>query len=124
MKFQALSILKPAVENIINGSKINEIRSWVPTSLPIHNVIIVQNNNYLSNDCDVDEGLAMALVDFTSVTPWTYDLFLNQNNQTTLNKKWKPGYFIWMIENVRPLPKAIPCEARKGIYTLDLDIIL
>ncbi|MCU6339274.1 hypothetical protein KW823_22360 [Enterobacter quasiroggenkampii] len=123
MKYQALSILKPAVENIINGSKINEIRSWVPASLPLCNVIIVQNNNYLINDDDVDDGLAMALVDFTSVSPWTYDIFLSQNNQTTLNKKWKPGYFIWKIENVRPLHKAISCEARKGIYIIDLDIL-
>lgn len=123
MKYQALSIMKPAVENIINGSKINEIRSWVPDYLPLFNVIIVQNNNYLLNDDDVDEGIAMALVDFTSVSPWTYDIFLKQNHQTTLNKQWKPGYFIWRIENVRPLPKAIPCEARKGIYILDLDVI-
>ena len=123
MKYQALSIMKPAVENIINGSKINEIRSWVPNSLPLFNVIIVQNNNYLLNDDDVDEGIAMALVDFTSVSPWTYDIFLSQNHQTTLNKQWKPGYFIWRIENVRPLPKAIPCEARKGIYILDLDVL-
>ena len=65
----------------------------------------------------------MALVDFTSVSPWTYDIFLSQNNQTTLNKKWKPGYFIWKIENVRPLHKAISCEARKGIYIIDLDIL-
>ncbi|SCC32756.1 hypothetical protein GA0061071_11369 [Kosakonia oryzendophytica] len=123
MKYQALSIMKPAVENIINGSKINEIRSWVPNSFPLYNVLIVQNNNYLRNDDDVDEGIAMALVDFTSVSPWTHDIFLKQNNQTTLDKKWKPGYFLWRIENVRPLSKAIPCEARKGVYILDLDII-
>jgi hypothetical protein len=116
--------MKPAVENIINGSKINEIRSWVPDTIPLYDVLIVQNNNYLLNDDDIDEGVAMALVDFTSVSPWTHEIYLNQNNETILDKQWKPGYFIWRIENVRPLVKAIPCVAKKGIYILDLDIIL
>lgn len=124
MKYQALSIMKPAVENIIKGSKINEIRSWVPDAIPLYDVLIVQNNNYLLNDDDIDEGVAMALVDFTSVSPWTHEIYLNQNNETILDKQWKSGYFIWRIENVRPLVKAIPCVAKKGIYILDLDIIL
>lgn len=123
MKYQALSILRPAVENIINGSKLIEIRSWVPQTIPLYNVIIVQNHNYLSADDDVDEGNAMAMVDFTAVTPWTYELFSKQNNETTLNKQWKPGYYIWTIENVRPFSTSIPCKAKKGIYTLELDFL-
>lgn len=56
MKFQAISILTPAVENIINGSKSIEIRSWYPETIPLKNVILVQNDKYLKNQSDIDHG--------------------------------------------------------------------
>lgn len=122
MKYQAISILNPAVENILNGSKSIEIRSWHPETMPLNNVILVQNEKYLKNQMDVDFGVAMAIVDFVSVREWLYEDYLRQNQDTTLNKPWFSGYFVWEIKNVRPLHKPIPCLARKGIYTLDLDV--
>lgn len=123
MNYQAISILNPAVENIINGSKTIEIRSWKPDTIPLKNVVLVQNEKYLVNQNDFDLGTALAVVDFVSVREWSYDEFLMQNTNTTLNKKWAPGYFIWEIDNIRPLNKAVECVARKGIYLIDLDIV-
>ncbi|MNG63975.1 hypothetical protein D3C79_222110 [compost metagenome] len=122
MNFQALSILKPAVNNILNGSKELEIRSWTPPQLPLNNVILVQNEKYLINQDDEDNGLAMAIVDFTSVIPWTKDIFVNQEASTTMSKEWKPGYFLWVMKNVRKIEIPVLCRAKKGIYTLDLDL--
>lgn len=123
MNYQAISILNPAVENIINGSKSIEIRSWKPDTIPLKNVVLVQNEKYLKNQHDLDCGVALAVVDFVSVREWSYEEFLKQNANTTLNKKWTPGYFIWEIENVRPLKKTVDCIAKKGIYLLELDIV-
>ncbi|MHA3383884.1 hypothetical protein ACX1GN_03735 [Yersinia enterocolitica] len=122
MEYQAISILDPAVENIINGSKSIEIRSWHPEALPLKNVILVQNEKYLKNQSDEDVGIALAIVDFVSVRELSYEEFLKQNKNTILNKTWAPGYFIWVIENVRPLKIPVACLARKGIYTLNLDV--
>ncbi|EAA4385184.1 ASCH domain-containing protein [Salmonella enterica subsp. enterica serovar Enteritidis] len=122
MKFQAISILTPAVENIINGSKSIEIRSWYPETMPLKNVILVQNDKYLKNQSDIDHGMAMAIVDFVSVRNWSYEDYLKQNQETTLNKPWSPGYYVWEIKNVRILKKSVPCVARKGIYTIDLNM--
>ena len=73
MKYQAISILNPAVENILNGSKSIEIRSWHPETMPLNNVILVQNKKYLKNQMDVDFGVAMAIVDFVTVREWLYE---------------------------------------------------
>ncbi|EOV9690682.1 hypothetical protein ACN5PQ_002411 [Cronobacter turicensis] len=120
MKYQALSILQPAVVLIIDGKKKQEIRSWLPPSLPLKNILLVQNENYLSSDDDEDEGLAMALVDFTEFSNWTEEEYLQQGLKNTLGRVWKPGYYTWKIENIRKLMKPIPCKAKKGIYEVEL----
>lgn len=122
MNYQAISILSPAVENIMNGSKSIEIRSWKPGIIPLNNVVLVQNKKYLKNQYDEDFGVALAIADFVSVREWSYEDFLRQDENTTLSKSWAPGYFVWEIENVRPLKRAVECVARKGIYILDLYI--
>ncbi len=120
MKYQALSILQPAVVLIIDGKKKQEIRSWLPPSLPLKNILLVQNEKYLSSDDDEDEGLAMALVDFTEFSNWTEEEYLQQGLKNTLGRVWKPGYYTWKIENIRKLMKPIPCKAKKGIYEVEL----
>lgn len=45
----------------------------------------------------------MAIVDFVSVRNWSYEDYLKQNQETTLNKPWSPGYYVWEIKNVRTL---------------------
>lgn len=122
MIYRALSILSPAVENIINGSKKVEIRSWAPSIIPLKNLVLVENYHYLVNNQDIDDGYALAIVDIVNILPWTEDMFLAQNDETKLNKKWQPDYFVWIIENVRPLQRPIKCMALKGIYNIDLDI--
>jgi len=121
MKYQALSILKPAVELIINGEKTHEIRSWLPPFLPLKNILLVQNENYLISDSDEDNGLALALVDFTDFSDWTEDESHRQGKNYTLGRVWKPGYYSWKIENLRKISKPIPCIAKKGIYEVFLD---
>ncbi|EBT4611764.1 hypothetical protein CLJ29_21940, partial [Salmonella enterica subsp. enterica serovar Adelaide] len=83
---------------------------------------LVQNDKYLKNQSDIDHGMAMAIVDFVSVRNWSYEDYLKQNQETTLNKPWSSGYYVWEIKNVRILKKYVPCVARKGIYTIDLNM--
>ena len=53
MKYKALSIVYPAVENILNGSKDVEIRSWMPPDIPMRNLVLIENSRYL-NDGEVE----------------------------------------------------------------------
>lgn len=123
MKYQALSILKPAVDLILDGQKNIEIRSWLPPEIPMKNVVIVQNQKYLSTDEDIDDGVALAIVDFTEFKIWTEDDYNAGNPSINLGRTWKEGYFTWKIENIRRLTKPIICKAMKGIYELDLNDI-
>ncbi|WP_262362767.1 ASCH domain-containing protein, partial [Providencia rustigianii] len=123
MKYQALSILKPAVDLILDGKKNIEIRSWLPPEIPMKNVVIVQNQKYLSSDEDIDDGIALAIVDFTEFKIWTKNDYNDSDPSIRLGRTWKEGYFTWKIENIRRLTKPIRCKAMKGIYQLDLNDI-
>ncbi|CAH3472367.1 ASCH domain-containing protein [Citrobacter freundii] len=123
MEYQALSILKPAVDLILDGKKNIEIRSWLPPEIPMKNVVIVQNQKYLSSDEDIDDGVALAIVDFTEFKVWTEDDYNENGFSVSLGRTWKEGYFTWKIENIRKLKKPILCKAMKGIYQLELNDI-
>ncbi|WP_206023448.1 ASCH domain-containing protein [Hafnia alvei] len=123
MEYQALSILKPAVDLILDGKKNIEIRSWLPPEFPMKNVVIVQNQKYLSSDEDIDDGVALAIVDFTEFKIWTEDDYNKNGFSVSLGRTWKEGYFTWKIENIRKLKKPILCKAMKGIYQIELNDI-
>ncbi|MEG0488679.1 MAG: ASCH domain-containing protein, partial [Acinetobacter sp.] len=48
--YQALSIVAPAGQWVSEGKKTLEIRSWQPESLPLKDLLIVENKNYLIQD--------------------------------------------------------------------------
>lgn len=124
MVYKTLSIMFPAVRNILNGSKKVEIRSWSPPTVPLKNIVLVENHHYLAHEEDRDDGYALAIVDIIDVQPWTKEMFLQQNSETKLNKQWSQGYYVWRLDNIRKLDKPLKCMALKGIYEVDLDISL
>jgi hypothetical protein len=62
-QFLALSIVTPNGTRIAEGIKTLEVRSWIPTQLPVKDLLIVENQNFLVKDTDEEEGVAVALVD-------------------------------------------------------------
>ncbi|CDG76858.1 ASCH domain-containing protein [Acinetobacter nosocomialis] len=51
-QFLALSVVAPNGIYIAQGVKTLEVRSWVPTELPLKDLLIVKNKNFLMNDGD------------------------------------------------------------------------
>ncbi len=51
-QFLALSIVTPNGTRIAKGIKTLEVRSWVPTQLPVKDLLIVENQNFLVKDTD------------------------------------------------------------------------
>ncbi len=72
-KLKALSIVAPACERIISGQKKLEIRSWRPEHLPLCDLVIVQNTQFLHKDGDEQIGTAMAIIDIVAVHTWRKD---------------------------------------------------
>ncbi|GAA5016818.1 ASCH domain-containing protein [Acinetobacter puyangensis] len=113
--YQALSIVTPAGQQIAKGIKTLEIRSWLPPQLPLKDLLIVENQNYLSEDGDEEPGIAVALVDIESVHDWRED-----EVEAATASYWATGYYAWVISNVRPLTQPIDVMAKRKIYQINL----
>ncbi len=100
MIFQALSVLSPAGSLIRSGRKTIEVRDWQPSTLPLHNLLIVQNSVPLSDETPADDaGAVVALVDVVAVRDWQ-----PEDLEKSRSEKFEAGYQAWELTNVRPLP--------------------
>ena len=116
MIVDALSIVSPSVQNIVAGKKVVEIRRWLPPEIPFLNLVLVENEIYLTEEGQEDSnGLARAVVDITGVHEWTHEEAESQGID------WVPNYVCWELSNVRPIVPPIPCVAKRKIYNIDLN---
>ncbi|GEM_PF-3754985 len=72
-QYTALSVVAPNAGRIVQGQKTLEVRSWHPEALPLKDVVIVENQNFLLQDGAEESGLAVALVDIEAVHAWRVD---------------------------------------------------
>jgi len=115
----ALSIVSPSVRNILAGKKVVEIRRWLPPEIPFLNLLLVENEVYLTEEGQEDpNGLARAIVDITGVHEWTPEEAKSQGVE------WIPDYICWELSNVRCIEPPIPCVARRKIYKIDIGACL
>ncbi|WP_343568584.1 ASCH domain-containing protein [Acinetobacter sp.] len=115
-QFLALSVVAPNGTHIAQGVKTLEVRSWVPTELPLKDLLIVENQNFLINDGDEEEGIAIALVDVVSIHVWQ-----NDEIEPACATSWSEGYFAWVLSNVRPVKQQLGVQAKRKIYQVTLD---
>lgn len=116
-QFLALSIVTPNGTRIAEGIKTLEVRSWVPTKLPIKDLLIVENQKFLVKDTDEEEGVAVALVDVDSIHAWR-----NNEIEPACATAWDEGYFAWVLSNVRPIKHPLKVLAKRKIYQVELDL--
>ena len=117
MTSKALSVVKPAGSLIASGVKSLEIRQWKPDQLPLRDLVIVENQHYLSSkDNPVDpDGHAVAIVDILSAHSWSEDGIAE-----ACANYWEEGWRAWQISNVRPIDPPIPAPAKLKIYEVSL----
>lgn len=116
-KFSALSIVAPGGDLIRTGKKTLEIRKWQPDSIPLKDLLIVQNSIRLSSSGTAEDpnGTAVALVDIEAVSNWQVgDL------KASCGTFWEPGWVAWKISNVRPMDCDIPVVAKLRIYEVEI----
>lgn len=116
IQYPALSIVAPSGSKIAQGLKTLEIRSWTPQYLPLNDLVIVENTQYLKHDHEQDIGLAVAIVDIESVHPWREDEF-----EAACANYWAEGYFAWVIRNVRPISQPFEVIAQRNIYSVEIE---
>ncbi len=116
MIVNALSIVSPSVQRIVAREKVVEIRRWLPPEIPFLDLVLVENEIYLTEKGQEDpNGLARAIVDITGVHEWT------RQEAESQGIDWIPNYVCWELSNVRPIVLPIPCVARRKIYKIDIN---
>ncbi|VAX46057.1 Uncharacterised protein [Acinetobacter calcoaceticus] len=93
------------------------MRSWALAQLPVKDLLIVENQNYLVKDTDEEEGIAVALVDVDSIHAWR-----NNEIESVCATAWDEGYFAWVLSNVRPIRQPLKTLAKRKIYQVELDL--
>jgi len=112
----ALSIVAPHGTNIANHLKTLEIRSWRPERLPLRNLLIVENDIFLTKEDQIDlNGRGVALIDIEEVHAWH-----PSEVQAACSTKWQPGFWAWSITNIRPIQPPINMIAKRKIYKIEL----
>lgn len=114
--FKALSVVSPAGDLICSGKKSLEIRKWKPVILPLLNLIIVQNNVYLTKEYPVDHnGRAIAMVDIYVIKDWKIEDF-----NSACGNYFENGLLAWEITNVRLINYCICVPAKLRIYDVEI----
>ena len=104
------------MQRIVAGKKVVEIRRWHPPEIPFLDLVLVENQIYLTEEGQEDpNGLARAIVDITGVHDWTREEAESQGIA------WTPGYVCWELSNVRRIVPPIPCVAQRKIYKIDIN---
>ena len=117
MIVDALSIVSPSVQNILAGKKVVEIRRWLPPEIPFLDLVLVENEIYLTEERQEDpKGLARAVVDIMDVHEWT------REEAEVQEVDWIPNYVCWELSNVRHIEPPVRCVARRKIYKIDIDV--
>ena len=119
MIVNALSIVSPSVQNIIDGKKVVEIRRWLPPEIPFLDLVLVENQIYLTEEGQEDpNGLARAVVDISGIHEW------KREEAESQGVDWSPDYVCWELSNVRRIEPPISCIARRKIYKIDINACL
>jgi hypothetical protein len=117
-QFPAVSVVSPAGDWIRAGRKTLEVRQWQPDSLPLRDLVIVQNVFRLRSSGPTEDpnGRAVAIVDVESADEWRADQVAE-----ACASHWEPGWLAWRLTNVRPVDLERTVPARLRIYTVSLE---
>ncbi len=116
--YRALSIVAPSGSKIARGDKTLEVRRWTPDELPLRDLLIIENDRYLTEPGATDPaGCAVALVDVVEVSGWRPD----QVDEACASY-WEEGWMAWRLENVRSVAHQGPVVAARKLYEVDVHL--
>lgn len=116
MKYKALSVVAPAGTWIAEGSKTIEVRSWTCDLRPDEDLLIVENQKYLTKEGETDsEGKAVALVRVEKIRK-----FVESDMERSRASYFAEGYFSWELTHIRQLELSRKVLAARGIYEVEL----
>jgi len=116
MIYKCLSIVKPNGNYIASGIKTIEVRRGELPSLPLKDLIIIENDSYLSKQYPEEIGMIVAMADVIDVRPWE-----EKDLIASCAKVYEKGYLAWILSNIRKISYPAQVPAKRKIYELELD---
>lgn len=116
MRIKALSVVAPSGQRIACGEKTLEIRRWKPSILPNEDLLVVENDIFLTQDGMTDpKGRAVAVVRVLAVRP-----YLESDQRAACASSHEPGWWAWVLSKPHVILPHRPILAARGIYTVTL----
>lgn len=110
-KFSVPSIVAPNARCIAEAMKTLELRSWQPEQLPVKDLLIIENKNFLNHpEAEEQEG-ALALIDVDSV-----HILQPHEVGAECASDCAKGYFAWQLSNILPIKNHVEASAKRKIY--------
>ena len=84
--------------------------------MPLRDLVIVENDNILTEKYPAENGRVVAMVDVVDVRPWE-EKDMKASCVNVFENEWQA----WVLSNIREIsyPAAVP--AKRKIYELELD---
>ncbi|RJT28910.1 ASCH domain-containing protein [Rahnella woolbedingensis] len=115
---KALSIVRPAGTQIANGLKTLEIRRWQPDVRTGEEILLVENEHFLTVDGQEEVGTAIAIITLGEIRE-----FRQEDIPKACASYYEAGWLAWEIKTIKKIENPFPTRAARKFYEID-DLVL
>ncbi|MBH2917454.1 ASCH domain-containing protein [Serratia marcescens] len=115
---KALSVVRPAGTQIANGLKTLEVRRWKPEIQAGEEILLVENENFLTVDGQEETGEAVAVITLGEIRA-----FRQEDMPQTCASYYEEGWMAWEIRTVKKIEPPFPARAARKLCEID-DVVI
>lgn len=115
---KALSIVRPAGTQIANGLKTLEIRRWYPEVQAGEEILLVENEHFLTADGQEELGRAVAVITFGEIRE-----FRREDIPQACASYYEDGLLAWEIKTIKKIDNPFSIRAARKLYEIDDTVI-
>lgn len=115
---KALSIVRPYGTQIANGLKTLEIRRWQPEVRAGEEILVVENENFLTVEGQEEVGTAVAIITLGEIREFRRDDLVK-----SCSSYYEEGWLAWEIKTIRKIETPFLTRAARKLYEIDDSVI-
>ncbi|AFE58159.1 hypothetical protein Q7S_09625 [Rahnella aquatilis HX2] len=115
---KALSIVRPAGTRIANGLKTLEIRRWQPEVRTGEEILLVENEHFLTTDGQGEIGTAVAIITLGDIREFRQEDILEASASY-----YESGWLAWEIKTIKKIENPFPTRAERKLYEIDDSVL-
>jgi hypothetical protein len=115
---KALSIVRPAGTQIANGLKTLEIRRWKHEVQDGEEILLVENEHFLTADGQEEVGVAVAVITFGKIRE-----FRREDIPKACASYYEDGWLAWEIKTIKKIENPFSIRAARKLYEIDDTVI-